>query len=279
MSRGIVVLAQNSDTENYIEQATVLAQSVRLTNPSIPISIITDDEVEDKDLFENIIPIPWGDMADGQDWKVENRWKVFHASPYKETLVLDTDMIFLENIDHWWNFFENYDLYFTSNVKTYRQEVVKSDYYRKTFTLNDLPNIYTGMYYFKRCEFAHNFFAYLEMVMRNWDQFYDIFLQEERPQHLSVDVCAAITCKLLDCTRNVTNSKTVSPAFTHMKAHVQGWKTPRNKWLDYINPYLDNQCCLKIGNHLQHGLFHYTEKDFLKYTDAKNKYRILLNNE
>ena len=279
MSRGIVVLAQNSATENYIDQAVVLAQSVRLTNPDIPISVITNDEIENKELFDNIIPIPWGDIAKNKNWKVENRWKIFHASPYKETLVLDTDMIFLENIDHWWNFFENYDLYFTTNVKTYRQETVTSDFYRKTFTSNKLPNIYTGMYYFKRCEFAHNFFAYLEMVMRNWDQFYNIFLQEEKPQHLSVDVCAAITCKLLDCTNIVTNPKITSPTFVHMKAHVQEWKTPRSRWLDYINPYLDNDGCLKIGNHLQHGLFHYTEKDFLNYTAAKEKYGRLLNNE
>ena len=279
MSRGIVVLAQNSNNEDYIEQATVLAQSLKLTNPTIPISIITDDNVNDKELFDNIIPIPWGDLAHNKSWKVENRWKVFHMSPYKETLVLDTDMLFLKNIDHWWKFFENYDLYFTTNVKTYRDEVITSDFYRKTFTLNDMPNIYTGLYYFKRCEFTHNFFAYLELVMRNWIEFYDIFLKEEKPLHLSVDVCASITVKIMNITQQVTNSKINSPSFVHMKSHAQGWATPRSNWLDYVNPYLDNNCSLKIGNYLQNDLFHYTENNFLTHTNAKEKYRRLLNNE
>jgi hypothetical protein len=278
MSRGIVVLAQNSKTENYVDQAVVLAQSVMLTNPDIPVSVITDDGVDKQDqgYFDQIIPIPWGDLADGKYWKVENRWKVFHASPYKETIVLDTDILFLENIEHWWNFFKNYDLYFPTTVKTYRNEIVSSDYYRKTFTSNDLPNVYTGMYYFKRCEFTHNFFAYLEIVMRDWEKFYDVFLKENKPEHISVDVCAAIVCKLMDYTPYVTNPATFTPTFTHMKSQVQHWRTPRNKWLDYVNPYLDNACSLKIGNHLQSGLFHYTEKDFLEITNAKEKYRSVL---
>ena len=51
------------------------------------------------DNFDQIIPIPFGDAADDSEWKVENRWKIYHASPYDETIVMDTDMLVLQNID------------------------------------------------------------------------------------------------------------------------------------------------------------------------------------
>lgn len=277
MSRGILVLAQNSNKENYTKQATVLAQSIKLTNPNIPISVITNDIVLDENLFDRIIPIPFSDLAENTTWKVENRWKVFLASPYEETLVLDTDMLVLQDISHWWSFFEKYELYFTTTVKTYRDEIITNDFYRKTFTKNNLPNLYTGMYYFKKCKFSEIFFETLKEVMHDWEKFYDSFLTKDKPTHVSVDVCAAITCELLNITHKVTNTGKHNPSFVHMKSQIQNWEKNRTNWLDYVNPYLDQDCFLKIGNTLQHGVFHYTEKDFLLLTDAYKKYRKLLN--
>ena len=59
MSQGIVVLAQNLPDVNYVNQATLLAMSLKHTNPETKISIITNDEVEQQILFDHIIPIPW----------------------------------------------------------------------------------------------------------------------------------------------------------------------------------------------------------------------------
>lgn len=280
MSRGILVLAQNTKGINYVEQAIVLALSLKLTNPEIPISIITNNIISDKDrqLFDQIIEIPWGDLSEESNWKIENRWKVYHVTPYDETIVMDTDMLVLENINHWWSFLNNYDLFFTSNVLTYRNELVTENYYRQTFVKNDLPNIYTGIYYFKKCQFTHDFFDYLELVMNNWQKFYNDFLTEDRPDFISMDVCAAITTKLLDCGHLITNQKILTPTFVHMKPKVQNWKNLiHGNWQQTVSPYFTTDCELKIGNHLQTKIFHYTEKDFIKNTNAKQKYRRLLN--
>lgn len=280
MSRGIVVLAQNNTENNYVNQATVLALSLKKTNPNIPISIITNNEVDSeyKQFFDQIIDIPWGDSAKSSFWKVTNRWKIFHASPYKETIVMDTDMLVLDDISHYWNFFENYDIYFTTNVKTYRNEIITNNFYRETFVKNKLPNIYTGLHYFKRCEYAHNFYAYLEIVIKNWKEFYDIFLDDYKPKFVSIDVCAAITAKMMDISHTLTNPNVKSPSFVHMKPKIQNWtKGDESDWQKNVNAYLDNECNLKIGNHLQNGIFHYTEKNFLENTDALEKYRRFLN--
>ena len=35
-----------------------------------------------------------------------------HVTPYEETVVLDTDMIFPDDISHWWKYFAEKDIGF-----------------------------------------------------------------------------------------------------------------------------------------------------------------------
>jgi alpha-N-acetylglucosamine transferase len=267
LDKGIVILAQNSES-NYIEQAVALAMSVQKYN-DIPVSLITNDEVTDgyKKYFDQIIPIAWGDMADGKEWKVENRWKIFHQTPYKETIVMDTDMLVLNNIDHLWDFYSNYDLFFTSNPITYRNEQITSNFYRKIFVENELPNIYCALYYFKKNEFAHNFFAYLEMVVKEFERFQKILCPKIQQTHVSMDVAIAMTIKLMEIEDQVTNKNSSISKFVHMKPYIQNWNNPRNKWQDLIQTVLTKDFELYVGNYKQTGIFHYTEKDFLENVD------------
>ena len=52
MSNGIVVLAQNLPDVNYVNQAELLAMSLKDTNPKTKISIVTNNEVQFKNLFD-----------------------------------------------------------------------------------------------------------------------------------------------------------------------------------------------------------------------------------
>lgn len=265
MSKGIVVLAQNNDQDNYVLQACLLALSVKKTNPDTKISIITNDAVDDeyKLLFDNIIPIPFNDDAIDSNWKIENRWKIYHATPYDETLVLDTDVLVLQNIDHWWNFFSKYEMYFTSNVYCYRNNIITNDYYRKAFTANNLLNLYTGCHYFKKCSFSQEFYKWMEIITQNWELFYGKYVKEYYPDRPSMDITAALTAKIMDCEELVINSKSKIPNFVHMKSRIQDWAEPREKWQDLVPTYIDTNNNLKIGNYIQGGIFHYTEKDFV----------------
>lgn len=265
MTKGILVLAQNNSTVDYVEQACLLAMSLKVTNPNMLISVVTNDAVPDIyiHLFDKIIPIPFNDDASDKDWKVENRWKLYHATPYDQTMVLDTDMLVLQDISSWWKFLENYKLYFTTKVLTYRGEVVTSDYYRKAFTANNLPNLYSGLHYFEKSDLALEFYTWLELVMQNWELFYGLYVKENYPGRVSVDVSAAIVAKILDCDDAITNDYASFPTFTHMKPRIQNWNKPLEKWQDCIGVYINRNCDIKLGNFSQSGILHYTEKDFV----------------
>jgi hypothetical protein len=264
-TRGILVLAQNSPKTDYVEQACLLAMSIKVTNPETLISVVTNDTVPEDyvKLFDKIIPIPFNDDATASDWKVENRWKLYHATPYDQTMVLDTDMLVLQDISSWWDFLENYKLYFTTKVFTYRGDVVTSDYYRKAFTSNSLPNLYSGLHYFEKSDLALEFYTWLELVMQNWELFYGLYVKESYPGRVSVDVSAAIVAKILDCDSDITNKYVNFPTFTHMKSRVQGWNKPVDSWQDALGVYIDRDCKIKIGNFSQLGILHYTENDFV----------------
>jgi len=104
MDKGFCILAQNNSSTDYVRQAYALALSIHKFNNDQKVTIITNDIVPEKykSVFDQIVPIPWTDQAEGKDWKIENRWKVYHASPYEYTIVMDADMIVTHNIEHWW---------------------------------------------------------------------------------------------------------------------------------------------------------------------------------
>lgn len=265
-TNNFTMLAQNSDFD-YVRQACLAAMSIRATNDNASICLITNDPVPTryKQLFDHIVEIPWGDHAENEDWKISNRWKIYHAIPYDETVVIDTDMLILQDISSWFDFLRNYDLFYTSRVYTYRGDVVNNDYYRKAFTKYNLPNLYSGLHWFKKSDLAHEFYTWLEMITNNWQQFYKAHAGGKTFQKTcSMDLSAAIAAKIMNIENQITNPNIRYPSFVHMKPKIQNWEQNfADSWQSRVGTYLGEDLQLKIGNYTQTGIFHYTEKDFL----------------
>lgn len=277
MTVNFTMMAQNSEVD-YVQQAAVCAMSIKHNMPDSKICLITNDKVPQKyrSLFSNIVEIPWEDSAHNSTWKIQNRWKTYHACPYESTIILDTDVLVLQDLSNWWNILQDYDLFFVSETKTYRQETVTNPYYRQAFINHNLPNIYTGFHFFKKTDFSHNFYKWLELVMNNWELFHGQFAGGAYFQKfISMDVSAAIVTKILDCERFVTSKN--NPNFIHMKSQIQNWNNfVGDSWQSYIKTFLTDDLRLYAGNYRQTGIFHYTEDNFLT-EDYIKKYEKALN--
>lgn len=269
MSKGHIFLAQNSKTD-YVLQAYVLAKTIKKHNKRHnQTCLITNDTVPDnyKHVFDHIVEIPWADDAANSEWKIENRWKIIHASPFKENLVYDTDMLLLSSNDHWWNFLSSRDVVLTNTVYTYRNEPVTNNFYRKAFVENSLPNVYMGVHYFKKNRIAYEFYKWLEIITKNYNLFYDEFLSKSKQKFCSMDLNAALAVKFMGMENQFLLNLPV-PTFTHMKPAIQGWTKTPNKWQDVLMTSYDSN--LIIGNYIQKGVFHYTEDDFLNLEMVKS---------
>ena len=264
MSNGFCLLAQNNSEVDYIKQAYALAVSIHKFNKGQNVSLITNDEVPEKykSVFDKIIDIPWTDQAKDTNWKIENRWKVYHASPYEHTIVMDVDMLILHDITHWWKELKKRNLFFVSNVKNYRNENVTTRYYRKTWDENNLPNLYSAFYYFKKSDEAHEFFKLLEIIMINWELFYGRFAGNYYQKWCSMDLSCSIASKILDNTLNITDP-TSFITFTHMKPHCQNWHEVPSKWTTVLGGYFTKDKTMMVGNFLQRNILHYVEPEFL----------------
>lgn len=254
--RGFIIFA---DGPEYIKQAYLCAMSIRASKNKYPVSIITCDLVPDEyaKVFEHIIPIPDYQKEDSR-FQTEHRWKVYDVSPYDETVVLDADVLVLEDLEYFWALMKGKDIYYTTNVNTYRQEIVTNDFYRKVFTANGLPNVYNTLHFFRKCDKSKEFFTTLKFVSNNWKTVYQQFCKSHMPTTPSMDVTAAIAALITET--DVTNNIVI---VTHMKPLIQNWRYNVEKWNNYVGVYLTDDLTLKIGNHRQRGVFHYTESNFV----------------
>ena len=265
MSKGFLLFAQNTESVDYITQAYALALSIKFSQHEVKnVSLVTNDKVPKKyqKVFDQIIPIPWFDNSTETALKGEHRWKLYHSTPYEETIVLDSDMLLLEDITSWWDYCNNYDLRFCSRVNNYKLEVVNDTYHRKTFIANKLTNPYYALHYFKKRQASHEFYKVLEFVCNNWEWAYDKFASDEYQNWLSMDLATAIAIEISGMYE--ISSDTCSPLeFIHMKTPIQGWNPIPVSWQDTVPYVLNSKGDLIVGNIKQNKLFHYVEKNFI----------------
>ena len=262
MSKGFLILVQNTESVDYLKQAYALALSIKISQAEVNnISIVTNDEVPDKyrRVFDQVIPIPWIDTTQSR-YKAENRWKLYHATPYDETIVLDVDMLVLEDISTWWEQCKNYDVNYCSRIKNYKLETVVDDVHRQVFIENNLTSPYNAVHYFKKSDTAAEFYKCLEFVCNNWQECYSIFAPKLYEDVLSMDLATAVAIEL----SGIHAVDECSPLeFIHMRPKLQGWVIPSVSWQNSVPAVYNSRGELIVSNIKQSKIFHYIEKDFL----------------
>jgi len=286
-SKGFFTFAQNTENTDYVRLAYALALSLKhsqsnVKNLSIGITPGTTIDPRYAWVFDQIIEIPWGDSALNSEWKLENEWKAYWATPYDETIKLDCDMLFFTDISSWWDKLssQSNDVIFANTVLNWRGEPISSDFYRKTFTKNKLPNIYTAFGYFRKSTFSHDVFTLAKIIFWNWETFYNEFLEPiERPGYLSTDIVFSIAMKIMDQDKSSYRSIEI-PTFTHMKSYIQGWNYDNisEDWREHVVPFFTPTAVCRIGNHRQFYPLHYQLKDFIT-DNILEIYEDLLKNE
>ena len=274
-SRGFLIYAEGKE---HVKQAYLCALSIKASGNEYPVSIVTSDKVLKKyeKVFDRIVDVPWYEASNSR-FKSEHRWKLYHATPYNQTIVLDSDVLVLNDQESFWKFLDNYDLYFPCRVFNYRNTRVdeETDPYRKAFRENDLPNFYNAVHYFRKSDVAQEFYKWVELVTNNWQLFYGNFCKEHYPKEPSMDITTAIVARIMDIDDDVSNRGHSAPYIKHMKPGLQGWQSTPATWQSVVGVYLTDNLRLKIGNHLQEGVFHYTENDFVT-AEIIRKYELWL---
>ena len=232
--RGYIIPAIGDVYERCAEQ---LARSIRDFHPAANITILTRDM------------LPYGDLGG-----YANDWQVFHASPYRQTIKLEADMIVASPIDHWWTLFEKRDVIISQGCRTFYDQPGESRYYRKVFDENSLPDVYNAITYWRLSQTAVEFFKLVKTIFENWTDFKKLLrFSEDLP---STDVVYAMAAVIMGPER-VTLPKGLGPTIVHMKRYINPIQT--NDWTKELIWELDP---LRINTVAQFGLVHYHIKDW-----------------
>jgi hypothetical protein len=178
------------------------------------------------------------------------RTRAYELSPYDETVMLDADMIFLDNIDHWWDHLAKFPLLITNKVKTHRGDRVTDTPFRITFDSNALPSCYSAFAYFKRDPMVGEFFNLLREIVVNWETWSWKYTPVNRQPNPSIDVAMGIAVAHMGITPFTPLDY---PIFTHMKPET--WRKTVSSQI------LPGQ--IKIGNYIQTGILHYVDKEIV----------------
>jgi hypothetical protein len=263
MSKGFLIFARNANNINYLEQAYALALSIKYSQKTVnSVSLVTDDQVPSHytQVFDSIVPLT--NASEKTRFETESRWKLFHVSPYDETIVLDADMLLTEDVSYWWEYADKFDLHFCSRIKNYKLETVVDTVHRRDFIRNNLSNPYFALHYFKKRDLSLEFYNTLKFVIRNWHQMYRNFLPALRQDIPSMDLASALTIKIMAIEDQVYD--VCSPfEFVHMKPMIQGWPNPPADWKEAVHYNITTKGNLVVGNIKQPPLFHYVDKEFI----------------
>jgi len=257
----LLVVSEHSETD-YLKLAYALALSIKNTQrPGYDqVALVIDDATKIKKLksswvFNHIIEWNQETFWDGRSWMDK-------LSPFDNTVCLDVDMLFTRDYSHWIDYFiDNCELYVSNKSYTYRGELVIDDFYRRAFTKNQLPNLYSFYTFFKKdSELAKDFFELGRHIIKNPTEFSNHFLTDLKPKVVGTDEAFSLAAKILDISDQIAFDLEF-PRVVHMKPMVQNWPWPANLCSDHVGFYLNRKGKLKIGNYEQHDIVHYVEKD------------------
>ena len=256
MNKGFVILAQNTKKVDYVQCAEVLGRSIKRTMPNSHVTLITDEKVKSK-TFDNVVKLPYGDLAPNSDWKLVNDWQVYEASPYEYTIKLEADLFIPTSIDYWWDALSIRDLVISTTIRNFKQEISDIRAYRKFIDDNGLPDCYNAITYFKKSELAEKFFAIVKDVFENWKYYINI-LKCNADEPVTTDWAYAIASHILG-KENTTLPNFEAMSMVHMKQWINGM--PTENWTDTL-VYEILPHTLRVNTVPQQYPFHYQIKNF-----------------
>ena len=240
--RGYLIPAINTDTVDYVACAEQLAASIRAWHPDANITVLTKEM------------LPYGDKGG-----FANDWQVFRASPYRQTLKLEADMIVASPIDHLWTMFEHRDVVVSQGCRDFYDQPSTNRRYRKLFDANNLPDVYNAITYWRLSKTAQEFFQWVRDIFENWADFKTLLkFAEEEP---STDVVYAMAADIMG-REQVTLPVGYGPTIVHMKQGIVATHT--NDWTKELI-WENTNPGLRIQTIAQWGFVHYNNKNWNYY--------------
>jgi hypothetical protein len=250
--QGYVILAINHGQRDYLSCARTLAKTVKRWDPLAKVCLITDSPQDNDPIYDYYRVIDNVDLDN--PWA--NDWRAFKATPFRETVKLEADMMIVSDISHWWTMFRHRDVVISTGCRNWQDNISTARNYRQVFDENHLPDVYNAVTYWRLSETAKEFFDLVRDIFLNWQEFRKLI--KLAPETADTDLVYAMAAQIMG-PELVTMPFASYPRIVHMKRHIAGIQN--NNWTkELVWEYQDWQ--LRINTVAQWGAFHFNVKDW-----------------
>ena len=259
---GFVTFAINTAGTDYLRLAYIQAQNVKATQKNNKYAVIVDKATSKEvttamgKVFDYVVELPDSDMP-----AMSLEPYAFTLTPFKETIKLESDLLFTRSIDHWLHAFRLKDVVLSTGCKNYRGELSNVRKYRKMFDDNNLPDTYNGLMYFRYSRTAAEFFKTAFEIINNWTAVKTSLIGCDE-EHPSTDVLYALAAHVLGKELHTLPLDFIN--FVHLKSGIQGWSDERSVFDTVVTETDGNM--IRINNLNQYNPVHYYDKSY-KYND------------
>ena len=259
--QGFLTFAINTPEVDYGRLAYLQCLNVKATQRENKYAVIVDDATynsfnnQQLNAFDYVIRLPEG--FEQNPFMAEPN--VFSLTPFKETIKLESDLLFTRSIDHWWTAFRLRDVCLGNGAKNVMDTPSAVRKYRQLFDANRLPDVYTGLMYFRYTITARQFFDLAAYIFQSWDLVKRLLKDVDLDLKPTTDVVYALTALILG-EEAVTIPSMDFINFVHMKSGFNGWSDARS-WLDTVMHERDGDV-IRINNLNQYAPVHYHDKTY-----------------
>ena len=265
---GILTIAQNGE-HDYLSMAYFQALMIKKNMPSMPYCVIVDETTNAKisDKMKNVfdyIKVLEIDHSANDTWKMKNEPQVYKFTPFNQTLKLEADLLINKDITHWLNLLSKKDMVISVGCKNFLGKPATSRAYRKLLDSNNLPDLYTGMMYFKKSDFCENFFRIAQEIFLNWE-----VISKELNYGLKTEPSTDVVYSLVSSIVGIEKCSIPSLdffQFVHMKPRINNWLFSDYDEITVIE--IEDQ--LRLANTNIYDPLHYHQKTFLDSDKIKN---------
>jgi len=187
MSKGVVLIANNNGTVDYVKQAIYCAGRIK-QYLNLPVTLITDSEDYVSkiahDVFDKVIPTDYRSVENKKFYfdgalshkilmfKNYSRSTAYHLSPYDKTILMDTDYILSNSILN--NCFD-----MDSDLMMYKESVdiaqVRDEREFEYISDKGIDFYWATVVYFEKNEKNDIYFNLIDHIEENWNYYQSIY--------------------------------------------------------------------------------------------------------
>jgi len=259
--QGFVTFAINTAEVDYGRLAYLQCLNVKATQRENRYAVIADEATYNSfnnrqlNAFDYVIRLPEGFAQ--APFAAEPL--VFSLTPFKETIKLESDLLFTRSIDHWWTAFRLRDVCLSTGAKNYMNTFGAVRKYRQLFDANSLPDVYTGLMYFRYTNTAKQFFELALRLFQEWEYVKLNLKKADLDLAPTTDVVYALAALMLG-EESVTMPSMDFINFVHMKSGFNGWSDTRS-WMETVMHERAGDV-IRINNLNQYAPVHYYDKSY-----------------